>query len=280
MGIGSFVKNITSGRFTKNTFGGVNLADPLDIFGQTARDYNSAEAAKQREFDKEEAKKQREWQERMSNTAHQREVADLKAAGLNPIISANGGATVGSGAAASGTAASGGESHGAALLGALASIAGAATNAKTAKSQVELNKTVENLNETNERNSNLKTIAELYKIKSEIDNLSANTAKQKEETREQKMANDDNADSNTTKNSSMPERIIAKGIKYGVPTAKAAWELGKALYQGHKAKKDYSQKTLKQNKTNEEIFKMLYGREKNGNTSIRTNSYFGTRKSK
>lgn len=76
--------------------------------------YNTASAREAMQFSADQAQINREWQERLSSSAHQREVADLMAAGLNPILSAGGaGASTPSGSVASGVAASGAAAAGA-----------------------------------------------------------------------------------------------------------------------------------------------------------------------
>mgnify|MGYP001136850791 FL=1 len=82
-------------------------------------------------FNAGEAQKNRDWQERLANTAHQREVADLIAAGLNPVLSVTGGAGA---ATPSGATASADNSGVSALTSVLNSVL--STNATLAAAQL------------------------------------------------------------------------------------------------------------------------------------------------
>lgn len=99
---------------------------------QKQMDFQRDSADRAMQFNHDEAELSRKWQEYMSNTAHQREIKDLKAAGLNPVLSAQAGAPVTSGATASGYASQGamGETDHS-VAGSLVSLLGSMLSAQT-----------------------------------------------------------------------------------------------------------------------------------------------------
>lgn len=98
-------------------------------------------------FNADQAQLQRDYEERLANTAHQREVTDLKAAGLNPILSANAGAATPQGAAAT-NAATPGLDH--SIVQALAQLAATSiqSNATMTAAQTSANATTAAANAT------------------------------------------------------------------------------------------------------------------------------------
>lgn len=103
-------------------------------FAREQMAWQEAQNAKAMEFNAGQAQLNRDWQEMMSNTAHQREVADMLKAGINPVLSVAGGngAAVTSGATASGVTSAGSKgSVDTGVTSALASMFGALINAQS-----------------------------------------------------------------------------------------------------------------------------------------------------
>lgn len=105
-------------------------------FAREMMDYQTNSNQYAMDWSAAQAKATRDWQEEMSNTSHQREVKDLMAAGLNPILSANQGATTPTGSTGQAYASSG--DQGSVDTSTIASIMNTAMNSATTLKSMDI----------------------------------------------------------------------------------------------------------------------------------------------
>lgn len=132
--------------------------------------FQEEQNAKAMAFNASEAQKTRDWQERLANSAHQREIMDLMEAGLNPVLSiiGNNGSTTPSGATAN---------AGSNLQGAKANVSSQAMEALI----TQMSKLYERQTQQELQNKQLETQMDIAKMQNELQEflgiLSADTSR-------------------------------------------------------------------------------------------------------